>query len=91
MCVTDMLVETYVVEQLLRMMNSAVGIPFLLNVMKIGNLLLNFLHLYVENYMSPLYSFAQYDRKLDNESIVFVDAIFRHIHVPNDRDYGIYN
>jgi len=86
-----MLVETYVVEQLLRMMNSAVEISFLLNVMKIGNFLLNFLHLYFENYVSPLYSFAQYDRKLDNESIVLVDVIFRHIHVPNDRDDGIYN
>ncbi len=47
------------------MMNSAVEILFLLYVTKSGNLLLNFLHLYVENDLSPLYNFVQDGRDDD--------------------------
>ncbi len=87
----DILIETYVAEQQLHMINFAVEISFLLNVTKIGNLLLNFSHLYAQNDVLPLYNFAQYDQTLDNESIVLVEMSLCHILVPNGRDDGIYN
>jgi hypothetical protein len=83
--------ETYVVEQLLCMINSAVELLFLLNVTKIDNLLMNFLHPYIENDVLPLYNLAQYDQSLDIENIVCVEVSLSYIHVPNGRDDDIYN
>ncbi len=73
------------------MMNSAVEILFLLYVTKIGNLLLNFLHLYVENDVSPLYNFVQDARNHDIENIVLVEGSLYYIHVPDGRDDDMYN
>jgi hypothetical protein len=88
---TDMLSETYVVGQLLRMINSAIELLFLLNLTKIGNLLLNFLHPYIESGVPPLYNFAKYDRNLDIENIVLIEVSLCYIDVPNGRDGDIYN
>jgi hypothetical protein len=88
---TDMLSETYVVGQLLHMINSAIELLFLLNMTKIGNLLLNFLHPYIENDVSPLYNFGKYDRNLDIENIVLVEVSLCYIDVPNGREDDIYN